>query len=479
MVSGMHVYGWPISAKLVEYGWNSRRSATEGRKGEGKGGGPAFVTGQYLQEGIRNDRDARRVEKVVNWGQVNRSFVEAVKKNMPESNVNRTVSIENEPVMSWFGSTGEGDWLNRTAVGKLKEFKKIELVNQKLESRGFKFCSAYLGGRSVAWTFDTVCDRDGFINNGFFWRDCFSSMSRKMETSTGLSKLTWVDVYGVPIYCWCNEFFMRLGGQVGEVVWVEEDTSKRDKMDRGRILLRVPVGEKISREFKVEGVHGVFSVRLEEDPVQVAIYWVNQFLGFKPPKTMATSSKTTSTKFEKVGEVRGMSDDRDFHAGSKKDRLEDLVNVRDKVGDNRKPHKSGNGADGKKSTFDFLSQTTLTILRSKVVRTRGRVDRGKSKSIYKVKLKSCWFPICNKGVRIGNKKIQNVVLTSSSSGSELGFGAGPLLYKRECSKVIEVQGPTNQVYIGPISTLNNSPGAKRKYRADEVDDRANLNSEQI
>ncbi|KAK0602982.1 hypothetical protein LWI29_000134 [Acer saccharum] len=194
---------------------------------------------------------------------------------------------------------------------------------------------------------------------------------------------------------------------------------------------------------------------------------------------MATSSKTTSTKFEKVGEVRGMSDDRDFHAGSKKDRLEDLVNVRDKVGDNRKPHKSGNGADGKKSTFDFLSPTTLTILSSKVVKTRGRMDRGKSKSIYKVKLKSCWFPICNKGVRIGNKKIQNAVLTSSSSGSELGFGAGPLLYKGECSKVTEVQGPTNQVYIGPISTLNNSPGAKRKYRADEVDDRANLNSEQI
>ena len=62
----------------------------------------------------------------------------------------------------------------RSAVGELKKFNNIKLVNKKLESRGFIFYSVYLGGRSIVWTFESECKRDGFIKNGFFFREIAS-----------------------------------------------------------------------------------------------------------------------------------------------------------------------------------------------------------------------------------------------------------------------------------------------------------------
>ncbi|KAK1577963.1 hypothetical protein Q3G72_026428 [Acer saccharum] len=68
----------------------------------------------------------------------------------------------------------------------------------------------------------------------------------------------------------------------------------------------------ISLEIKVKGAQGVFSVRLEEDSMQVYIEWVNQFLGLHPPEKMESFPITrvtgvTEVSKERVGDEWGVS----------------------------------------------------------------------------------------------------------------------------------------------------------------------------
>ncbi|KAK3229124.1 hypothetical protein Dsin_001005 [Dipteronia sinensis] len=86
-VDGMHIYRWPISAKVAEYDWSRRRS-------------PSFRPSRKAY--FHNGR-----------------------------------------------SRAEEDWLSRSALGVLNEFSNVGQVNQKLEARGFVFSSSFLGEKSI------------------------------------------------------------------------------------------------------------------------------------------------------------------------------------------------------------------------------------------------------------------------------------------------------------------------------------------
>ncbi|KAK1566963.1 hypothetical protein Q3G72_006679 [Acer saccharum] len=162
---------------------------------------------------------------------VNRSYAEAVK------NDNKRDS-EKKIVMSWLSYREDEEWLSRCAFGTMKDFMSVQLVNQKLEDRGFVFSSSYLGRKNVLWSFESETDRDGFVNNNFFWKDCFISMSIWRDSMIPKShqpihKCRWVEVYRVPVNCWSNTFFKKLGGQVGEVLKIDEVTVGKESKDGG------------------------------------------------------------------------------------------------------------------------------------------------------------------------------------------------------------------------------------------------------
>ncbi|KAK0603661.1 hypothetical protein LWI29_007262 [Acer saccharum] len=112
---------------------------------------------------MRSGRDDRKNHEEGFIDQNNRSFVEAIRKDKTESANGRVDHTEHASSLSWFGSRTDEEWLWRSAVGELKEFKNIEAVNSKLESKGFIFSSVYLGGKRIMWTFESDYDRDGFI----------------------------------------------------------------------------------------------------------------------------------------------------------------------------------------------------------------------------------------------------------------------------------------------------------------------------
>ncbi|KAK1564581.1 hypothetical protein Q3G72_006204 [Acer saccharum] len=106
-------------------------------------------------------------------------------------------------------------------------------------------------------------------------------MAEWKESLTSESRLRWVDAVGVPLSCWSKEFFMHIGGKVGESMMVEEDTVKRTRVDRGRILVWAAVDKKIMEVIQVRVGRRFFPIRLEEVQEKVDSDWLQQVLGLR------------------------------------------------------------------------------------------------------------------------------------------------------------------------------------------------------
>ncbi|KAK3221350.1 hypothetical protein Dsin_008375 [Dipteronia sinensis] len=269
----MHVYGWAISAKLADRDWNKRRTTDVGSRGW-----DARQMGDKREDGVdyrRRDRSARShvghsYAEVVKSG---REYRPDVEKNSKQHSCTKS--------MFWYGSSEDVAWLSKSAIGWLKDFGSFEPVNRNLESRGCAFTTAYLGGKGIVWTFDSEWDRDCFINNEFLWRDYFVSMCIWDEEFALSTSLKWIDIYGVPLNCWSTSFFKELSNQMGELVWLDEDTRSRGRLDKGRIIVLGAQNKNISSVIKVQAGKRQATVRMVESSDQVSNKWVDEHLGLK------------------------------------------------------------------------------------------------------------------------------------------------------------------------------------------------------
>ncbi|KAK3227970.1 hypothetical protein Dsin_007832 [Dipteronia sinensis] len=217
-VDGMHVYGWPISAKLASYGWNKRR--TSGRRH-----GDRKEDGVFLKK--RENRGSFRQE-VVHHHRQQRSFSEVVKGSHVRA---------------------EGERRRRTT---------------------------YVEDKMVLWSFDSELDCVGFIRNRFFWADSFESMRESSSGIVSCHQLSWIEISGVPLGCWHESLFMKIGGICGEALMVDDITRKRQRLDKGRVLVMVSKGsycpenierrkERILHSLKLETEYDVSSSSQESD----------------------------------------------------------------------------------------------------------------------------------------------------------------------------------------------------------------------
>ncbi|KAI9165532.1 hypothetical protein LWI28_015802 [Acer negundo] len=81
---------------------------------------------------------------------------------------------------------------------------------------------------------------------------------------TPQSRLSWIEYIGVPLDCWCEEFFMRLGWAVGEPLVIEMDTLARNMLDRGKVLVLSLFGLSCPESIKVVTGKASFLVTTRE-----------------------------------------------------------------------------------------------------------------------------------------------------------------------------------------------------------------------
>ncbi|KAK3221733.1 hypothetical protein Dsin_008758 [Dipteronia sinensis] len=157
----------------------------------------------------------------------------------------------------------------------------------------------YIGDKNVLWTFQTIRDRDTFISSRAIWEDLFSSVGLWSIAITPQSRMEWVEFRGIPLHCWCDEFFMRLGWTVGEPLLIEEDTRNKVNLLRGRVLVLLPFNSKCPSAIKVVTGKRTFTVSVWEDAAQVSNSIVMRWLGLDRAGQGVVSSSGPERRKEK------------------------------------------------------------------------------------------------------------------------------------------------------------------------------------
>ncbi|KAK0581192.1 hypothetical protein LWI29_011203 [Acer saccharum] len=104
-------------------------------------------------------------------------------------------------------------------------------------------------------------------------------MARWSKVLNPQARLFWASVSGVPLSCWVEAFFRNLGWLLGEPLLIEDATLLRKSLDRGRILVLIPLGRAYPTKVRVMDGKDSFAVLISEEATPVDFDWLEKFLG--------------------------------------------------------------------------------------------------------------------------------------------------------------------------------------------------------
>ncbi|GLU06333.1 hypothetical protein SLE2022_233750 [Rubroshorea leprosula] len=87
------------------------------------------------------------------------------------------------------------------------------------------------------------------------------------------SRLVWVRISGIPLNAWSDRCFNMIGGIVGEVVMVHEDTKSKSMLCEGRVLVLVPETHKILKVLKLMVDGQLYEIQIVEEEWRSNLDW--------------------------------------------------------------------------------------------------------------------------------------------------------------------------------------------------------------
>ncbi|KAK1576828.1 hypothetical protein Q3G72_016800 [Acer saccharum] len=101
------------------------------------------------------------------------------------------------------------------------------------------------------------------------WSEAFNSSYRT----------TWINCVGALLNLWSDSFFIKLGWMIREPLMIHEDTSKKRRLDRGRLLVLVNKTVLVSSKVVVKVGNCSVQMNLKEDDNPADWEWLENFLG--------------------------------------------------------------------------------------------------------------------------------------------------------------------------------------------------------
>ncbi|GKU93217.1 hypothetical protein SLEP1_g6825 [Rubroshorea leprosula] len=153
-------------------------------------------------------------------------------------------------------SEKELHWLEGGMVALLKSLRFITSIQDIVDVDGGMISVSPLGGRSVLLTKKVKGYLGEFMEQNKELFDTWFDSVRPWAMATSMrSRLVWLRVSGVPLKAWCDRCFALIGGTVGEVVMVHDDTRNKFFMCEGRVLVLCSDEFKIAKtvQLKIEG----------------------------------------------------------------------------------------------------------------------------------------------------------------------------------------------------------------------------------
>ncbi|GLT95391.1 hypothetical protein SLE2022_130750 [Rubroshorea leprosula] len=232
------------------------------------------------EEGMSSNNDVRQVESTKGM----ESVVEVVQETIPERStvplisdgrVEERFSSKTDLVLEFSPNDEEVAWLKRSMVAMVRSLDMVKKIQNRLDVDGLLVNVALLGGHHVILVdYSEGCLEEFISHNSELvdsWFEWIQPISSSMKASG--SRLVWLRFAGVPLKAWSERCFTELGGLIGEVILVDEDTRSKSFLCEGRVLILSEEKSKISATIalKVDGM--VFPIAVQEEEWRMDPDW--------------------------------------------------------------------------------------------------------------------------------------------------------------------------------------------------------------
>lgn len=165
------------------------------------------------------------------------------------------------------------EWLQRCAVGDIKNLDLLHDLPHLLRREGFIDCQAkYVGGFRFLIECPTqelltkvLSDGMDKLTQWFQWLRPWSSASE----TTRPGRLVWLNVDGVPLHGWRPSIFHDIATKWGKVIELENFTELRKQIHIGRILIHTMHQDLINEVINLMVDGDNYPVRVMEDFIEV------------------------------------------------------------------------------------------------------------------------------------------------------------------------------------------------------------------
>ncbi|KAI8535023.1 hypothetical protein RHMOL_Rhmol10G0142700 [Rhododendron molle] len=198
----------------------------------------------------------------------------------------------------------KGSWRNQ----EMKQRHGVAMGNRGIGVRT-------MGGDMVVLTFLDIAERDSMFNGGkMAWLREWFVESHKWEDAKNnpVSRLIWLNCYGIPLHLWNAQTFLNIGKLWGEVVLIAEDTLKDLSFSVGKVLISTREMDLINQIVEINNNGSVSQIRVMEE--QMVVNTILRTDCACPGCRIEVSSPKPSTEESKENQNRENDDDVDDDA---------------------------------------------------------------------------------------------------------------------------------------------------------------------
>ncbi|GLU15563.1 hypothetical protein SLE2022_320410 [Rubroshorea leprosula] len=221
--------------------------------------------------------------------------VRSCEKDNGQDRIERHIGEQSQEIIIEFSPTEqEIHWLEGGMVAVMKSLMSLTSIQERMDVDGGLITLTPLGGRAVL-----LIERvNGYLceymeQNKELIETWFESISPWAVATSHRSQLVWVRISGIPLKAWSDRCFTMIGGTVGEVVMVHEDTKCKSVLCEGRVILLVPETQKISKVLKLKVDGQLYEVQIVEEEWRSNPDW---WLSESDRRSPTTASSEYSSK---------------------------------------------------------------------------------------------------------------------------------------------------------------------------------------
>ncbi|OMP09586.1 hypothetical protein COLO4_05328 [Corchorus olitorius] len=128
------------------------------------------------------------------------------------------------------------DWLQKSAIGRLKDVVYNKIINEQLIKQGVGVLRSPLCDKSLLIIFFSKEEMDIFLKDYCsMFEKWFSSVTPWMEDKVERQHQVWIRY--VPMILWHEEFFSKIVGDWGRVLPISDITRSRNSLVAGSLVI--------------------------------------------------------------------------------------------------------------------------------------------------------------------------------------------------------------------------------------------------